>query len=284
MRQALTFLGLGLVAGIGLAALLGREPLPGLSPMAPTTWAEDYAGRITALEAALATEAEQRLTLEVELAELAAHIAALREVTPADSQVEGRDGDVVQERVGADRLAARIAARRERESPEYRRNELIEAGFAPDQAQWIIEREAQTRMDMLYAQYEANREGGRFNPLETELASQAALRTELGDASYARYLEATGRPTSVSVFEVLESSPGQAAGLQAGDEIVAYGGERVFNLMELNRLTLEGEPGQTVVVDVLRDGQPMQLYVPRGPIGFSGGGRGGRTGSAIFVP
>jgi len=275
MRQALTFLALGLVAGIGLAALLGREPLPGLSPMTPTTWAEDYAGRITALEAALVAEAEQRLTLELELVELAAQIAVLREasgeVVPAASQAEDSGTVVVEERVGADRLAARIAARRERESPEYRRNELIEAGFAPDQAQWILDREAQTRMDMLYAQYEANREGGSFNPLETELASQAALRTELGDASYARYLEATGRPTSVSVFEVLESSPGQAAGLRSGDEIVAYGGERVFNLRELNRLTLEGEPGETIVVDVLRDGQPMQLVMPRGPLGISSG-------------
>jgi hypothetical protein len=44
----------------------------------------------------------------------------------------------------------------------------------------------------------------------------------------------------------------------------------------LNQLILDGSPGQTVVVDVLRDGQQIQVYVPRGPIGItSGRGRGG---------
>jgi hypothetical protein len=34
---------------------------------------------------------------------------------------------------------------------------------------------------------------------------------------------------------------------------------------------LEGQPGQVVAVDVIRDGQLVQLYVPRGPIGITGG-------------
>ena len=70
----------------------------------------------------------------------------------------------------------------------------------------------------------------------------------------------------------------QAAGLQTGDEVIAYAGERVFNISDLNQLILEGAPGQTVVVDVLRDGQQIQVYVPRGPIGITGGRGGGMGG------
>ena len=49
--------------------------------------------------------------------------------------------------------------------------------------------------------------------------------------------------------------------------------QRVFDMDELNNLTIDGQPGETVAVDVLRGGQPMQLYLPRGPIGITGGGR-----------
>ena len=98
----------------------------------------------------------------------------------------------------------------------------------------------------------------------------------MGDASYERYLDATGQSTSIGVQQVMAGSPGQAAGLQTGDEVIAYAGERVFNISDLNQLILEGAPGQTVVVDVLRDGQQIQVYVPRGPIGITGGrGMGG---------
>jgi hypothetical protein len=37
-----------------------------------------------------------------------------------------------------------------------------------------------------------------------------------------------------------------------------------------------GEPGESVVVDITRDGIPMQLVLPRGPIGVSTGRLGGR--------
>ena len=50
-----------------------------------------------------------------------------------------------------------------------------------------------------------------------------------------------------------------------------YAGQRVFNVGELNNLTFEGTPGESVVVDVVRDGQQLQLVVPRGPIGIGGG-------------
>jgi len=75
---------------------------------------------------------------------------------------------------------------------------------------------------------------------------------------------------------VLASSPAERSGLKPGDEIVAYAGKRVFDLRELNNLTFQGTPGESVVVEVRRDGQSVQLVLPRGPLGITGGGFRGR--------
>jgi S1-C subfamily serine protease len=117
------------------------------------------------------------------------------------------------------------------------------------------------------------REGRTFNPA-TDLGAERTLRVELGDADYERYLQAMNRPTSVAVVDVLASSPGERAGLKPGDEVVSYGGERVFDARGLNALTLEGTAGESVVVEVRRDGQVISLVMPRGPIGISSGFRG----------
>ena len=37
--------------------------------------------------------------------------------------------------------------------------------------------------------------------------------------------------------------------------------------------TLQGEPGQNVVVDFMRDGVQMQVVIARGPFGITGGRR-----------
>ena len=127
-------------------------------------------------------------------------------------------------------------------------------------------------MEALQAQYDAQR-GGR--PVAPGAGVQS-LRAELGDADYEKYLQAYGRPTTIPVRDVLASSPAERSGLQPGDEIVAYAGKRVFDMRELNSMTLEGTPGESVIVEVRRDGQNVQLVIPRGPLGITGGGFRGR--------
>jgi S1-C subfamily serine protease len=99
------------------------------------------------------------------------------------------------------------------------------------------------------------------------------LRTELGDVDYSRYLAANGRQTDIQVYGVLDSSPAQTAGLRPGDRIQRYGGQRIFTVRELTEQTLQGNPGENVAVDILRDGMPMQVVLPRGPLGVTGGPR-----------
>ena len=128
-------------------------------------------------------------------------------------------------------------------------------------------------MQALQARYDAQRDGTPFNYSQGRTSSDRALRTELGDADYERYLEATGRQTNISVSNVIESSPGHRAGLQTGDQIVRYDGARVFSMSDLNSMTMQGEPGVNITVDIVRDGIPMQVVLPRGPVGISAGRR-----------
>ena len=114
------------------------------------------------------------------------------------------------------------------------------------------------------------------------------MRAELGDQDYERFLTAQGRSTSVNVMGVLASSPAERAGLQPGDEIVSYDGRRVFDAQELNELTIggagaSGSTSASVVIDVRRNGQNMQIVLPRGPIGIWGGGAPGFRGPPVPV-
>jgi len=284
MLKTLLFLLVGLAAGLAIAfwvapgaapTALDSEPAIGQTPVVRTTVASDPAAtaRLAALEDALQAEVDQRVALEERVAELAAQLEAL-------GQRSARTGGPPNFGAGAagpDRAA--IAEARQRlqrdggEDAERRfAEQLVAAGFAPDRADWIIRRTEELRMEALQAQYDAQR-GGR--PVEARAGLQT-LRTELGDADYERYLQAYGRPTAIPVRDVLASSPAERSGLKAGDEIVAYGGKRVFDVPELNALTLEGTPGESVVVEVRRDGQNVQLVLPRGPLGITGGGFRGR--------
>ena len=128
-------------------------------------------------------------------------------------------------------------------------------------------------MQALQARFEAERSGEDVDWMENRTLTSDTLRSELGDADYERYLEANNRSTSISVSSVIESSPAQSAGLMPGDEIIRYDGERVFSMTDLTRRTMVGEPGQTVLVDVMRNGNLMQIVMPRGPVGITGGRR-----------
>lgn len=281
MLRTTLFLILGASAGFAFATFMagGSDSLPGMPAERVEAWqgnasANEFsplAERLGLLETTLDAEIALRESLQAELAAITEQMAKLQTVDrPDEPRREELDREAIQERV-----AERFGDRRG-DDPDRRLNQLVEAGFSPDQAQHITERESELRLEALYAQYDRVVEGEPFDPRADQFDPQDQLRQELGDASYERYLEGTGQSTSISVQSVMAGSAGQAAGLQPGDEVVGYGGERVYSTSDLNQLILDGSPGQTVAVDVLRDGQQIQVYVPRGPIGITGGrGMGG---------
>jgi hypothetical protein len=285
MLKTLLLVLVGLVAGLAIAfwmapgtELTAREAevRNGSTAVVRSVAAGDLGAtaRIAAIEDALKDEAERRAELEARVAELAAELEVLNQ-RPARSAgapnfpAGGPDPGAIAE--ARERFRRDPGARNEEAERRFA-EQLVANGFAPDRADWIIRRTEELRMEALQAQYDAQR-GGR--PIEPR-AGEQTLRAELGEADYERYLQAYGRPTTIPVRDVLASSPAERSGLKPGDEIVAYAGKRVFDMRELNELTLEGTAGESVVVEVRREGQNVQLVMPRGPLGVTGGGFRGR--------
>ena len=276
MLKTLALVIAGLVAGFAVALWwLPSAPTaasefanPSASPAAPDAAAAT--SRLASLEDALAAETERRVVLEQRVGELAAALDELRADAPA-ARGRAEAAPAVAEAAPAENPRARFRRDGPPNAEELQRRQiemLVAGGFPPDRAEWIFRRTQELRMQALQAQYEARREG---RPLDSALGEESTLRAELGDTDYERYLTAFNRSTSVNVLTVLASSPAERVGLKSGDQIISYGGERVFDARELNALTFQGTAGESVVVEVRRDGQPLQLVLPRGPLGITGG-------------
>lgn len=284
MLKTLAFLAAGLVAGVAVSALW-RGPDGAGRRLAESDTA---LGRIEVLEAALADARNERAELKRQLDALEAELAT-RPGPATAAEAGARTPESTRGEPDAEATAqAPVPLRRARrfgppgtDDEAELHDRLTAAGIAPDRAQWIADRLAALRMQVLEAQYQAAREG-RAPDSTARLNLRDALREELGPADYESYLVAMGFPTDVDIREVIPSSPAARAGLKPGDRVVTYAGQRVFDVGDLNRLTLEGQTGETVAVDVIRDGQQLQLYLPRGPIGITGGrfGPGLRRGVA----
>lgn len=277
MLKTLLLVVAGLGAGLAIAFFLEPDAPQTLadgerSGFAPAATAADAARadrRIEALEATLRAEVAERQALEERVFELDAALAELRPagVLPrGGAEVAAAGGPPTGPPPGAP--AVRGNRFRGPATAEQQVERLVAAGFSPDRAAWIQRRSAELTLDVMQAQYEARRGG---QPLAPGASQESRLRTELGDAEYEQYLNALGRSTSVGVFNVLPGSAGERAGLRAGDQIVSYAGQRVFDIRDMNELTFQGSAGESVIIDVIRDGQRLQLVVPRGPIGFGGG-------------
>ena len=148
-----------------------------------------------------------------------------------------------------------------------RQQQLIDGGFDEGRAGWLAERESYLQQAV------TNLNSGTvpFDHLQTNLMARQALRAEIGDYEYERYLAATGQSTAIAVTQIFEDSPAEAAGLQIGDEIVDYDGFRVFNVFELSDASVSNGAQGSVIVNIERDGAPMQLVLPRGALGISAG-------------
>lgn len=226
--------------------------------------------RVAALERELTIERQARQLLQEELIALTDMLesglggAGQRDDAGRDESESDADAES-----SGDAARSRRASRQNGADDDARLARLMENGFTAGEADRILRREAELEMEALQARYEARRNG---EPFDFRGAS-STLRDELGDDAYARYLEANGRSTSVTVSRVYEGSPALAAGLRPGDQILRYDGRRVFSMNDIVDLTMEGQVGQGVAVDILREGIPMQISLPRGPLGVSGGRR-----------
>ena len=228
--------------------------------------------RLLRLEQIISEEREARIALEDTLAMLFDEIERLEGA--GDRALAQRRAEIESQR------EARVTERRSpRGSADWLQNyqdrrvgRMVEGGFAEDEARRILQKESEAAYKAMQATWEAQRNGETVDRFAAMNNPQTILRNEIGDDAYARYLEAQGQPTAITITQVMDSSPGSSAGLQKGDELVSYNGERVFNVVELRNQTMQGEPGEDVIIEIVRDGNRMQLTVPRGPIGIAGSG------------
>lgn len=63
------------------------------------------------------------------------------------------------------------------------------------------------------------------------------------------------------VDEVYPDSPAEKAGIQPGDVITRFGGQRVFSFDQLPQLVQMRRPGEDVEVELLREGQTRRLEI-----------------------
>lgn len=146
---------------------------------------------------------------------------------------------------------------------------LEAAGWLPADVERLRKRFEAYELDRLYLRNQAAREGWRGTArfMREMRGLRAELRAELGDEDFDAALYGAGRNNRVAVQGLLDDSAAQAAGLRPGDEILRYAGERIFDAFALVRLTARGEAGKPVELRVIRDGEELRFFLPRGPLG-----------------
>jgi hypothetical protein len=167
-------------------------------------------------------------------------------------------------------------------SPAMTTENLVKAGLDEELAADIIRRRNEMDMKILELRDRASRDGyldteryaGELNELREQ---DIPLRDEIGDEYYDRYLYASRQSNRVRVASVMMGSPAEMSGMKDGDLILNYDDRRIFNWSELQEATSRGERGEYVNVTVLRNGQLLNLWVPRGPLGV-------RLGTARVKP
>lgn len=266
-----------LAAGFAAGAwTMMDEPSPGAATDTANTFDTDapLEARIAALERAVSGEREARLVLEEQLHGLYAELE--RFDSPEMNELLGNlaESSQAREQAQLQRAARRDRGARMQDREDMRLGQLVAGGFTEGRAREILEFEDEIRMAALQAEFEARQRGEDFNPWDWASNYQTGLRERLGDADYEKYLTAQGGQATVTVREVIGSSPANRAGLRPGDQILSYDGKRVFSMNELRSMAFDGDPGEDVIVDIERNGQRMQLVLPRGPMGITGSGGG----------
>lgn len=150
---------------------------------------------------------------------------------------------------------------------------LIDAGIEAEQAEWIQGRLDEIDLQQLYLKDRATREGWLNKPRyhrerRQQLDAVTGLRADIGDDAFDRMLYTLGRANRVVIRDTMLNSPAEQYGLQAGDRIIDYNGQRVFNTNELNTLTSQGDGGSMILLRVQRDGDYHDIFMPRGPLGI----------------
>jgi C-terminal processing protease CtpA/Prc len=151
---------------------------------------------------------------------------------------------------------------------------LLELGVDTTRYVDLETRYQQLEEDEAKLRTEAANEGWMDSPSFSEEMhaiemDRQALRTEIGDQAYDYMLFSMGKLNRVLVSSVEQSSAADVAGLQTGDIIVRYGGARIFSTVDLLTALAAVTPGESVPIDIKRQGKPMRIEVGDGGRGMA---------------
>lgn len=266
-----------LASGVSVTLMSVFGPTASASRSGNSETENTLKSELLALKTLLDTETQARKSIEERLTSLQAALTTPTARSNLDNTASIKHAEIEVLEESSEELARAEQARAFREqlqasrASDARKKNLIRSGFAEDEATWILQTESQVQLDSLHAQFDTRRKRAELEQANgTLLKTQSQqLKDALGEDYYERYLAANGLPTSVGVTSVLEGSPGFNSGLKAGDRILSYNGNRVFNIRELNQMTILGDLGKSVLIEIERDGSPQQITLPRGPIGIT---------------
>jgi hypothetical protein len=149
---------------------------------------------------------------------------------------------------------------------------LIDSGMGSSQASELKGHFEQLEMERLYLRDRSIRESWSREKYREAVQSldskEGELENQLGESMYDSYLYASGRPNRVSVASVFPSAQAGIAGIVSGDHIIRYDNQRIYNWFDLREATTGGNAGDTVALEVERDGITIQFYLVRGPLGI----------------
>lgn len=139
---------------------------------------------------------------------------------------------------------------------------LEEAGFSEELALDILANEQEIRgiLDTANRNREDPRPGVQSKLLE--------LKALLGEEAYAEYMEASGRTVSIEVKSLLPEGIALAAGLQQNDQIIRYGGERVYTPIDLDFAINALPADKSTELEFIRNGESIVIPIGSGALGI----------------
>lgn len=149
---------------------------------------------------------------------------------------------------------------------------LIDSGMASTRASELKAYFEQLEIERLYLRDQSIRESWdrqKYRDARLTLANKEDdLKNQLNESEYNAYLYASGQANRVAVTSVLASAQAGIAGIMPGDHVIRYDNQRIYNGFDLREATSGGNIDDTVALEVERNGEIIQFYLPRGPLGI----------------
>lgn len=267
----LIVLSVGLVLGmfvLGPSFRADNDPKPGTSDLSSRDgMGKDLDDLVQSLQKRQSMEARKRYKLQERMVELEHQFIQLQ--LNVESMRDEGDPEIHED---TESLEVQKDAEESEEKELDREEQLVAAGLDPEQAKLLMRFLGGIEMDRLYLQDQATREGwmGSTRYRQEFLAlreREKNIRQELGESDYDKYLFGSGKRNRVVIQSIIEGSPAQDIGIQIGDIVYSYAGKRLFAVNDLKTATTEGTGGEMVSVEIIRGGDKLDFYLPRGPLG-----------------